>query len=41
MAIEDAYQLSLELSKAVDNAGPQGDIDVEEALRTYQSVSRH
>jgi hypothetical protein len=39
MAIEDGYQLSLTLDEAVQGVQPGGPVDIEGALRKYQSVS--
>lgn len=39
MAIEDGYQLSLTLDEAVHSVQPGAPVDIEGALRKYQSVS--
>jgi 2-polyprenyl-6-methoxyphenol hydroxylase-like FAD-dependent oxidoreductase len=39
MAIEDGYQLSLTLDEAVQAVQPGAPVDIEGALRKYQSVS--
>jgi hypothetical protein len=39
MAIEDGYQLSLTLDEAVHSVQPGARVDIEGALRKYQSVS--
>ena len=39
MAIEDGYQLSLTLDEAVQSVQPGAPVDIEGALRKYQSVS--
>jgi hypothetical protein len=39
MAIEDGYQLSLTLDQAVQGVQAGGPVDIEGALRKYQSVS--
>lgn len=41
MAIEDGYQLSLTLDEAVHAAKPGATVDIEGALRKYQSVRVH
>lgn len=38
MAIEDGYQLSLTLDKAVSSAAPGQPVDIENALKTYTGV---
>ncbi len=41
MAIEDGYQLSLTLDQAVQGVQAGGPVDIEGALRKYQSVCLH